>query len=125
MVERPNSQVHAFACIIVDATVQLIFFATPTRQSSSVTAVLVTTSMQSSNLVIQIHPSDNAIVATRDLAAGTSLDEPCQITLRQSVPMGHKIAISQIDEGDRILKYGQPIGVASEVILPGDWIPHP
>ena len=78
--------------------------------------------MQSSNLVIQIHPSDNAIVATRDLTAGTNLAAPSRVTLRQDVPMGHKIAIAPINEGDRVLKYGQPIGVASQAILPGDWI---
>ena len=36
--------------------------------------------------------------------------------------MGHKIAIGDIGEGDRIIKYGETIGYASRMIEPGEHV---
>ena len=50
-----------------------------------------------------LDPSDNVLVAT---VAG-------------AVPIGHKIARGDIKAGDKILKYGAPIGVATADIAAG------
>ena len=40
----------------------------------------------------------------------------------QDVPFGHKIAIQDIKKGDKIVKYGEPIGSATQDIKKGDWV---
>lgn len=72
---------------------------------------------------IHIHPSDNVVVAVTDLPTGTSiLINGQSILLRQDIPAGHKIALQDFDEGDRVLKYGDSIGHACQTILSGEWV---
>ena len=40
----------------------------------------------------------------------------------ESIPFGHKIALIDIGEGEEIIKYGEPIGVASKPIRRGEWV---
>ena len=70
---------------------------------------------------IRLNPDDNVIVALKDLAAGTrlvELDRP----LGQPVPRGHKIAIRGISAGERVIRYGQTIGVATSAIECGEHV---
>ena len=66
-----------------------------------------------------IHPSDNVAVALRDLNAGEMVDG---LTVLQLVPAGHKIALRRIEKGARVMKYGMPIGEATEAIPAGAWV---
>ena len=45
-----------------------------------------------------------------------------EITARQSISVGHKIALSDIREGERVFKYGEPIGVATQTIQKGEHV---
>ncbi|MDD5127582.1 MAG: UxaA family hydrolase [Dehalococcoidales bacterium] len=45
-----------------------------------------------------------------------------EIISRNPVPFGHKIALSPIKKGEKVLKYGEVIGVASKAIRPGDHV---
>lgn len=40
----------------------------------------------------------------------------------QDIPFGHKVALEDIGEGERIIRYGQTIGYACVPILRGEWI---
>ena len=72
---------------------------------------------------IQIHSTDNVAVALRDLQQGEQIDVGGQLVqLAQDVVRGHKFAITQIDSGQNIIKYGLPIGHALATILPGEHI---
>ncbi len=72
---------------------------------------------------IKIHEQDNVAVALRDLAAGERVElEGAVIQLAQPVARGHKFALGPIDEGEDIIKYGQPIGHALAAIAPGEHI---
>jgi len=75
------------------------------------------------HLVIKIHPTDNVAIALSDLPQGflLTLDE-AEITLQQQVQRGHKIAVNPISEGENIMKYGFPIGHATEEIAAGSWV---
>src|SRR5690554_3827093 len=55
-----------------------------------------------------VNPLDNVVV---------QLDEK-----PDSIPTGHKIARSKIAAGDPVIKYGDPIGIATADIKPGDWV---
>src|SRR5690606_8546181 len=72
---------------------------------------------------VQIHPADNVVVAVRPLAAGEEVELPTgRLHLAQDVPAGHKIAVVPIAAGEAVVKYGFPIGRATESIEPGAWV---
>jgi altronate hydrolase len=66
--------------------------------------------------MLRINPADNVFVALRALAAGHSA---YGLTLREDIPAGHKIALRNISAGEPVVKYGYPIGVASQDIPAG------
>lgn len=72
---------------------------------------------------VQINPVDNVAVAIAELVPGEVV---CiagkEIIVRQNIPAGHKIALQDIDKGDLIVKYGAPVGHATEKIASGDWV---
>lgn len=70
--------------------------------------------------VLVLSPDDNVAVATTDLAPGTTAPLPDgDVRILDAVPRGHKVAISAVPRGADVVKYGQPIGVATEDIAPG------
>ncbi|MEO1529826.1 MAG: altronate dehydratase family protein [Planctomycetota bacterium] len=69
---------------------------------------------------IRLHPDDNVAIATRPLNIGESIDSG--VVARQPIPMGHKIALKGIAKDARVLKYGQPIGVATKPVEPGEHV---
>jgi galactarate dehydratase len=73
-------------------------------------------------LCIQIHARDNvAIVANEGgLPAGAQFDSG--LTLVEAVPEAHKLALSDIAQGDPILRYGEVIGYARGPIPQGSWV---
>ncbi len=99
---------------------------------------------------IHIHPSDNVAVALEDLPKGESIDleenpfaaadariaeletegasacdlkeKAVHIVTREPIARGHKIALTDIAEGEPIIKYGCTIALASEDIPAGSWV---
>ena len=74
---------------------------------------------------IKINPADNVAVAIEALKAGETIEiEGQSITLNSDVPAGHKILLTDLAEGENIIKYGYPIGHLKENHKKGDWISH-
>ena len=72
---------------------------------------------------IVIHERDNVLIALRDFEAGERVvDGDREVILREDVPAGHKIAREPIQENENVIKFGMPIGRASEPIDRGEWI---
>ncbi|WP_223701497.1 UxaA family hydrolase [Sutcliffiella deserti] len=72
---------------------------------------------------IAVHKEDNVLVTLKEFQEGEQIEVAEQsITLKQRVPAGHKIASSDIQAGENIVKYGYPIGHASEKIEAGEWV---
>ena len=69
---------------------------------------------------VTIHPNDNVAVALGTLHAGeaVALDRGT-VTLATDVPAGHKFALVAIPRGGQVIKYGQPIGAATQDIAAG------
>ncbi|AOL17466.1 hypothetical protein BFU36_12935 [Sulfolobus sp. A20] len=73
---------------------------------------------------------DDVCVAVEDISAGEEvicayLDNPSEyVTLKsvQNVPLGHKIALRDIKKGEKVLKYGRPIGEAIQDIRKGEHV---
>ena len=73
--------------------------------------------------MIHIHPNDNVAVALADIAKGEAVElGKLTVTAAEEIKRGHKMAIRDIDEGDKIVKYGYPIGHASKAIKAGEWV---
>ena len=72
--------------------------------------------------VIRIGADDNVaiVVTAAGLQAGAELDDGT--VLREPVPLGHKVALTDLDEGDAIVRYGEIIGYAVEPIGRGGWV---
>ncbi|MGI9483363.1 MAG: UxaA family hydrolase [Hyphomicrobiales bacterium] len=63
-------------------------------------------------------PSDNVgVVVIEGLKAGTQMlcvvthdNSDFSLTAKADVPIGHKIALDDLSEGDTVIKYGEDIG---------------
>jgi len=75
------------------------------------------------NDAVLLHREDNICVAARQLEDGAQIFAgDRKITVNGPVQLGHKIAVVRIPRGQRVVKYGQAIGVATVDIGPGDWV---
>lgn len=62
-------------------------------------------------------------MAARPLEGGLTIQAgDHRLTLREPIELGHKIAVAALAKGSQVLKYGQPIGVTTERVSPGDWV---
>ncbi|MDC7685072.1 UxaA family hydrolase [Asticcacaulis sp. BYS171W] len=61
--------------------------------------------------LILLHPTDNVLVCRETIAPGTvaTIDGEA-VTITQPIEVGHKVARVDLRPGDKILKYGAPIG---------------
>lgn len=72
---------------------------------------------------IQISPIDNVAVALHPVAKGETIETDLgTVTALEDIPQGHKIAIRPIKNGENVVKYGFPIGHATEDAAPGTWM---
>ena len=73
---------------------------------------------------LKINAADNVAVALADdLHEGETLDvEGVAVTLREDVARGHKFALRDIAAGENVVKYGYPIGHATQDVPQGGWI---
>lgn len=74
------------------------------------------------HIVIITTETDNVgiIVNSGGLKKGDSIKNGIQ--LLENIPMGHKVALQNIGEGEKIIRYGQPIGFANQLISAGEWV---
>lgn len=71
---------------------------------------------------------DTVATAIVDLEAGRSIaseefpDGRSVLEVAEPVAFGHKLAVTPIDAGEPVRKYGEIIGSATERIEPGEWV---
>lgn len=72
---------------------------------------------------LKINPADNVAVAINPLKAGEVLTiDGREITVNQDTPAGHKIMLTDLAEGEDVIKYGYPIGHVCENVKQGDFV---
>ncbi len=72
------------------------------------------------NETVRITERDTVAVALKPLKAGDTVSYgDGEITLTEDLPMGHKAALRDIRKGEAVIKYGFPIGEATEDIPAG------
>ncbi len=74
-----------------------------------------------------IDEKDNVATALKGLSAGAEVSVELQgriqkITLLSDIPMGHKVALKDIEEGGPVIKYGEPIGKSTAKIARGEHV---
>ncbi|MBR1808733.1 MAG: altronate dehydratase [Paludibacteraceae bacterium] len=73
--------------------------------------------------ILRINPADNVVVAILPQHQGDVIQiDGKQITVLENVPAGHKILITDLKQGENIIKYGFPIGHAKEDKKAGSWM---
>jgi altronate dehydratase small subunit len=73
--------------------------------------------------VIRLAEQDNVAVAVHDIPAGSRVRlGSLELTAREPIPLGHKIALHHIETGEKILKFGVPVGSATAAIPAGSHV---
>jgi altronate dehydratase small subunit len=78
------------------------------------------TSKLDSRLIV-LSPNDNVAVAISNIEIGNSIKiDDKTVTVGDSIPLGFKLAIRDIKRGEKIVKWGAPIGSATSDIAIGE-----
>ena len=73
--------------------------------------------------VIHGSPIDNVVTCCCAVSAGdTVIAGAVTLEAVDNIPIYHKMAVCSIAAGAVVYKYGQPIGIASREILPGQHV---
>jgi altronate dehydratase small subunit len=77
--------------------------------------------------VIVINEKDNVATTLKGLSVGAEVSVEFQgrlqkIALLSDIPMGHKFALKDMEEGEAIIKYGEPIGQCTAKISRGEHV---
>jgi hypothetical protein len=73
--------------------------------------------------LLLLAPGDSVYVLRGPVAAGeTILLEGQAVTVDRQIGLGHKIARVHLAAGEKVVKYGAPIGSATRNIAPGDHV---
>ena len=70
-----------------------------------------------------LHPDDNVLVCVTQLQAGDTLViDGLPVVLQTPVAVGHKLARRWLAEGDKVYRYGAPIGSMMAAAAPGEHV---
>ena len=83
--------------------------------------------MRTRTEVIVINEKDNVGTALETLRAGTEISVNVQgriekIRVLSDIPMGHKLALRDIEKGESVIKYAEPIGQSTSKISRGEYV---
>ena len=70
---------------------------------------------------IKINPADNVAVALEDLSKGEVVEG---VVLSMDIPRGHKIVLEGLKAGEKVIKYGFPIGHVTKDAPAGTMVNH-
>jgi len=81
------------------------------------------------HLLIHGKEDNVGVVVVEGLTKGTSMlcvvtsdDSEFEMTANQDVPIGHKVALSDMPEGESVIKYGEDIGKVVANIKQGEHV---
>ncbi|WP_396308324.1 UxaA family hydrolase [Kaistia sp. UC242_56] len=81
---------------------------------------LATAASATDSRLLLLFEDDNVLVARMRIRAGECLlVAGTEVMLAADLPLGHKLARRPIAAGEKIVKYGAPIGTATEAIAIG------
>ena len=75
------------------------------------------------DVAIRLADGDNVAVCRRPVARGETIGVAGHpLRVGQDVALGHKIALVALSPGDKVVKYGMPIGSMIAPAAPGEWV---
>lgn len=75
------------------------------------------------NNILQVHSSDNIIVALTELKKGDHVVlEGQEIDIQSAVPQKHKFAKTDLKKGEKLIMYGVEVGELLQDVKAGTWI---
>lgn len=79
--------------------------------------------IQQRRKAVLISEQDSVLTVLEDVASGELVDAGSeQLIALEQIPQYHKIARWELQPGEQIYKYGQPMGYATTLIRAGQWI---
>lgn len=82
--------------------------------------------MAKPHLLVHDRKDNVGVVVVEDLAAGTDMlvvvtedNSDFRMAAKETVPIGHKIALADLKAGDTVIKYGEDIGKVVAPIAKG------
>jgi hypothetical protein len=73
--------------------------------------------------LLLLHPADNVLTVIATLEAGQRVHVgDHDVAIPKRLPLGHKVAARGIAAGEKIIKYGAPIGSATQAIAAGEHV---
>ncbi|HUD93043.1 UxaA family hydrolase [Sphingobium sp.] len=79
--------------------------------------------LQDDARLILLHPDDNVLICVRTIETGDILPASGgTIPAREGIAIGHKVARVPLKAGDKVVKYGAPIGSMTADAGTGDWV---
>ena len=70
-----------------------------------------------------VKEGDSVAVLLEEAAAGDWIESPAgALSLREPVPMAHKVCLKDMEAGEPVIKYGQEIGRMTQPAPAGSWI---
>jgi altronate dehydratase small subunit len=74
--------------------------------------------------LVRLGPRDSVVVLTRRVQAGESFCGTAgeTWTMAAQLDVGNKLAATPIAAGERVIKVGMPIGIATQAIAPGELV---
>lgn len=86
------------------------------------TATLAAATQGDAPRTIRLHAEDNVAIVVNafGLPAGTVVPDGTE--LREFVPQGHKVALTDIPAGGAVRRYGEVVGTAIQAIPRGSWV---
>lgn len=73
--------------------------------------------------LLRLAEADNVYIATGPLRPGDVVRaDGRDLSISEPVELGHKIAARAIEAGEKIVRFGMPIGSAIQAIAAGAWV---
>jgi hypothetical protein len=77
----------------------------------------------SEQYVLRLSPRDNVLVVVKAITEGQELEiEGVKIIASKTIPFGHKVAARALNVGEKIVKFGMPIGSSTTTISAGEHV---
>jgi galactarate dehydratase len=73
-------------------------------------------------LYVRVHQSDNVAIIVDPEGAKAGHASPSAIEIREHIPQSHKVALTTLEIGDPVIRYGQVIGHANRTVAAGQWV---
>lgn len=76
---------------------------------------------------ILLDEKDNVVTCVKEVKAGETVSYRTDageksLVANEDIPYCHKVALEDLAEGDRVIKYGEMIGRLSQAVAKGHWV---